>query len=83
MTETHDPLVDQFADSLWLTDGLAKNSIESYRRDVLQLDTWLKQSSRPSIDRVGAEDLQAFLAEINDRTTSHDVNALKQIETAK
>jgi SHAQKYF class myb-like DNA-binding protein len=28
-------------------------------------------------------DLQAFLAEINDRTTSHDVNALKQIETAK
>ena len=62
MTETHDPLVDQFADSLWLTDGLAKNTIESYRRDVLQLDSWLKQSSRPTIDRVGAEDLQAFLA---------------------
>jgi len=71
MTETHDPLVDQFADSLWLTDGLAKNTIESYRRDVLQLDTWLKQSSRPSIDRVGAEDLQAFLAHrIEDRHSS-------------
>jgi len=65
------PLIDQFADSLWLSDGLAKNSIESYRRDILQLDTWLRKSSRAALDQAGAEDLQAFLAHrIEDRKSS-------------
>ena len=39
MPAVADPLIDQFADSLWLSDGLAKNSIDSYRRDIAQLDT--------------------------------------------
>lgn len=69
--ESTDPLIDQFADSLWLSDGLAKNSIESYRRDILQLDTWLRKSGRRAIDQAGAEDLQAFLAHrIEDRRSS-------------
>ena len=68
--ETH-PLIDQFADSLWLSDGLAKNSIESYRRDISQLDTWLGKSSRVALERAGAEELQAFLAHrIEDRKSS-------------
>jgi len=70
MEATH-PLVDQFADSLWLSDGLAKNTIESYRRDIMQLDSWLKRSSRAVVDQAGAEDLQAFLAHrIEDRHAS-------------
>ena len=69
--ETNEPLIDQFADSLWLSDGLAKNTIESYRRDILQLDHWLKKSSRARLAHVGAEDLQAFLAHrIEDRQSS-------------
>ncbi len=69
--ESDNPLIDQFAESLWLSDGLAKNSIESYRRDILQLDSWLKKSARAAIDQVGAEDLQAFLAHrIEDRQSS-------------
>ena len=70
MQATH-PLIDQFADSLWLSDGLAKNTIESYRRDIMQLDSWLKRSSRAVVDQAGAEDLQAFLAHrIEDRHAS-------------
>ena len=66
-----DPLIDQFADSLWLSDGLAKNTIESYRRDIMQLDSWLRKSGRAALDRAGAEDLQAFLAHrIDDRHAS-------------
>ena len=66
-----DPLIDQFADSLWLSDGLAKNTIESYRRDIMQLDSWLQKSGRAVIDKIGAEDLQAFLAHrIEDRHAS-------------
>ena len=36
----YDLLIDQFSDYLFLTDGLSKNTIESYRRDLVQLDTW-------------------------------------------
>ncbi len=56
------PLVDQFADSLWLSDGLARNTIESYRRDISQLDAWLIASKRVGLSGVNAADLQAFLA---------------------
>lgn len=57
-----DPLVDQFADSLWLSDGLARNTIESYRRDISQLDAWLITSKHGCLSEVSAADLQAFLA---------------------
>ena len=30
------PLLDRFSDGLWLNDGLAKNTLESYRRDLRQ-----------------------------------------------
>lgn len=82
--QASDPLIDQFADSLWLSDGLARNSIESYRRDILQLDTWLRKSARPPIDRAGAEDLQAFLAHrieerhSSPRSTARLTSALKR-----
>ena len=66
-----DPLIDQFTDSLWLSDGLAKNSIESYRRDIVQLDRWLKQTARATLVKAGAGDLQAFLAHrVEDRHAS-------------
>ena len=26
--------IDQFCDGLWLEDGLAKNSLDAYRRDL-------------------------------------------------
>ncbi|MEO8101015.1 MAG: site-specific tyrosine recombinase XerD [Betaproteobacteria bacterium] len=69
--ESTDPLIDQFADSLWLSDGLARNTIESYRRDITQLDAWLRKSGRNRLDRLVAEDLQAFLAHrIEERRSS-------------
>jgi integrase/recombinase XerD len=69
--ERIDPLIDQFADSLWLSDGLARNTIESYRRDILQLASWLRQSARATIQQAGSADLQSFLAHrIEDRHAS-------------
>ena len=78
------PLIDQFTDSLWLSDGLAKNTVESYRRDIVQLDSWLKKSSRAAIDQVDAEDLQAFLAHrfedrhASPRSTARLTSAMKR-----
>ena len=32
-----DPLIDAFCDRVWLEDGLARSSLENYRRDLRQL----------------------------------------------
>ena len=36
-----DPLIDEFCDAIWLEDGLAKLTLEAYRRDLTQFDAWL------------------------------------------
>jgi len=38
-------LIDRFCDALWLEDGLAKNSLLAYRRDLLALAAWLSKHS--------------------------------------
>lgn len=35
-------LVDRFCDALWLEDGLARNTIDAYRRDLALLARWLR-----------------------------------------
>ena len=41
MKERDAALLDEFCDHLWLEDGLAKNTLESYRRDLRLFGTWL------------------------------------------
>jgi integrase/recombinase XerD len=36
-----DPLIDGFVDALWLEDGLAKNTLAAYRRDLSLFAAWL------------------------------------------
>lgn len=53
--------LDRFCDVLWLEDGLAPLTLESYRRDLAQLFVWLeKQGVAP--DQAAAHQIQAFLA---------------------
>ena len=35
-------VIDRFLDALWLEDGLAKLTLEAYRRDLAQFDAWLQ-----------------------------------------
>ena len=54
-------LIDEFCDALWLEDGLARNTLESYRRDLAQFTSWLgKQHGKPLINGDQA-DIQAYL----------------------
>ena len=41
-----DPLIDAFADQLWLRDGLAPASLASYRRDLAGFAAWLAGRGR-------------------------------------
>lgn len=80
----YDALIDQFADSLWLSDGLSKNTIESYRRDLVQLDRWLTQQKRDSLATLDTTDLQAYFAhrighdKSSPRTTARLTSTLKR-----
>ncbi len=55
-------LLDAFCDALWLEDGLARNSIEAYRRDLEQLSRWLARERAGGLTAVEEEALHAFLA---------------------
>jgi integrase/recombinase XerD len=49
-----DPELDAFCDALWLEDGLAPLSIESYRRDLGQFARWLAGRRAPDAAAGGA-----------------------------
>lgn len=41
-----DPLIDIFIDALWLEDGLSKNTLEAYRRDLSLFCAWLAEQGQ-------------------------------------
>jgi len=55
-------LIDEFCDALWLEDGLARNTLESYRRDLVKFGTWLAASEGRALLAATRADLLAFLA---------------------
>ena len=58
---TNDRLLDEFCDTLWLEDGLARNTLESYRRDLRQFGAWLKRSGDKALPAADQADIQAYL----------------------
>ena len=44
--------IDEFCDTLWLEDGLSKNTLEAYRRDLRalyeKLRPWFESAAVPS-----------------------------------
>ncbi|MBI3715627.1 MAG: site-specific tyrosine recombinase XerD [Betaproteobacteria bacterium] len=77
-------IIDRFADSLWLSDGLARNTIDSYRRDISQLDAWLKSTGQAGAEQASAQDLHAYLADrvavqrASPRSTARLTSAMKR-----
>jgi integrase/recombinase XerD len=68
-------LIDEFCDTLWLEQGLAKNSLDAYRRDMRMFSTWL-ETKRPGRGLLGAapEDLAAYFAERHPDTKPSTAN---------
>src|SRR5207237_8193804 len=57
----NDEMLDEFCDALWLEDGLARNTLESYRRDLRQFGVWLKKSAGKHLLDANHGDIQASL----------------------
>ena len=53
--------LDTFIDHLWLEDGLSKNTLESYRADLSQFNTWLCKNKSDLLKATQA-DIQQYLA---------------------
>ena len=55
-------VIDQFIDHLWLEDGLAKNTLESYRFDLMQFSEFLNRDIQKILLEADQGDIQAYLA---------------------
>ena len=55
-------IVDEFCDALWLEDGLSKNTLDAYKRDLLLLADWLQGERSKSLHDAGESDLNAYFA---------------------
>ncbi|MDR3351966.1 MAG: site-specific tyrosine recombinase XerD [Zoogloeaceae bacterium] len=54
--------IDIFCDALWLEDGLARTTLQSYRADLATLSRWLAGEARPALVEAQEADLKAFIA---------------------
>lgn len=66
-----DDLIDAFADALWLEQGLSPNTLQAYRRDLLQLHTFLNGEALIACTEL---QLQQFFAARHDATKASTAN---------
>jgi integrase/recombinase XerD len=84
LSEANNRVLDRFCDGLWLADGLARNTLESYRRDVRGFAAWLEGAHGRSLVEAQAADLQRHLAwqveekRSSPRSTGRLVSALRR-----
>ena len=54
-------VIDRFLDGLWLEDGLAKNSLAAYRRDLTLFAAWLSEAQARDLSESRASDVQGYM----------------------
>ena len=65
--------VDTFVDALWLEEGLFKNTLTAYRRDLTLYATWLAGQNR-ELNQTTALDLQLYFSERHAATKATTAN---------
>jgi integrase/recombinase XerD len=85
MKQSNEALFDEFCDALWLEDGLARNTLESYRSDLTMFAAWLQAKSGKSVldtEHVDLLDFLSFQARsggAKPRTASRRLSSLKRL----
>ncbi len=85
MSKLNDDLLDAFCDALWLEDGLARNTLDSYRSDLQHFAAWLEQArSKSALIEADKGDLEAYLqhqfqvVKTRPSTASRELSSLKR-----
>jgi integrase/recombinase XerD len=68
-----DPMIDSFVDALWLEDGLSKNTLAAYRRDLTLFATWLAEFDRHLV-QVTQDDINGYFAARHFQTKATTAN---------
>ncbi|MGB9093913.1 MAG: site-specific tyrosine recombinase XerD [Gallionella sp.] len=78
-------LLDEFCDNLWLEDGLSRNTLDSYRRDLIKFRDWLEKQRGTSILQATHGDIQGYLAQLvavqkaKPSSTGRNISSLKRL----
>jgi integrase/recombinase XerD len=62
MNQNNQAILDEFIDRIWLEEGLARNTLDSYRQDLAQFATWLEKDAAKDLLQVEKFDIQRYLA---------------------
>jgi len=60
--------IDSFCDALWLEDGLAKATLDSYRSDLGRLAAWLAEQGHEALLDIRETTLTGFIAHLSRHT---------------
>ena len=60
--------IDNFCDALWLEDGLARATLDSYRSDLGRLALWLANNAYEPLLDLGETTLTGFIAHLSKQT---------------
>ena len=62
MNQNNQAILDEFIDRIWLEEGLARNTLDSYRQDLSHFATWLEKDASKELLQVEQFDIQRYLA---------------------
>ena len=78
-------LLDEFSDALWLEDGLSRNTLDSYRRDLDKFADWLTANRKIGLLQTTPADIQAYLGDLllkqkaKASSTGRNISSLKRL----
>jgi integrase/recombinase XerD len=81
MNEADKALIDEFADSLWLADGLAQNTLAAYRSDLTLFADWLV-GRNVSLPLASETDIDAWLAHLHARKEKVRPTTLRRFQAS-
>lgn len=78
-------LLDEFSDALWLEDGLSRNTLDSYRRDLNKFADWLASNRGATLLQTTHADIQGYLGYLllkqkaKASSTGRNISSLKRL----
>ena len=78
-------LLDEFSDALWLEDGLSRNTLDSYRRDLNKFADWLEANRGAALLQTTHADIQGYLGHLllkqkaKASSTGRNISSLKRL----
>ena len=72
-----DQAIREYIISLSTAEGKAKNTIESYSRDLKQYSDFLKENNITDTSKIKEETIYSYIDDLNDRYASTSINRIK------